>query len=54
MELIYKRINEIIEEAIREVLDDGNQSYSAICYVAIMKALKEYRNNILEELEKHY
>lgn len=49
-----RSLEEIRKEAEKECIDNNCQSWSAICIIAMEKALKEFRDEIVEKLEQKF
>jgi len=47
-------LKEIQREAEQECLDNNCQSWPVICLIAMEKALKEFRDDLVDELERKF
>lgn len=54
MKFDSERLNEIYQQAEKEVLESGNQSTKSIAILAMEKALIEYRNELVNLLEHQF
>lgn len=49
-----RKLEEIREEARRECLNDNCQSWAVVCLVAMEKALKEFRDELVDNLSDKF